>query len=85
MTFWHQLGGYCCLNSRLSGIILPLVANWSTARTDPAELLDGFEAMAEDPDEKVLKKHFPDLAPLVYTNGEAYSQHQLAFGITTTH
>ena len=75
--FQQQHGGYGCLQFPFSGLILPLHYNRAVARLDPAELLDGLEAMAEGPDEKVLHEHYPALEPLVNTHGDPYSEAQL--------
>lgn len=73
----HQHGGYHCLQSLLSGVILPLQANRPLARLDPGEVLDAFEAMGEEPDHQVLKSFYPKLAPLTQTRGEPYGQSEL--------
>lgn len=74
---FHQHGGYGCLHSQTSGIILPLQVNRPVARIDPAELLDGFEAMAEEPDHELLQKFYPALDSLTHTSGDPYRQSEL--------
>lgn len=74
---FHQHGGYGCLHSQTSGVILPLQLNRSAARLDPGELLDGFEAMAEEPDHELLQRFYPALDPLTHTSGAPYHQKEL--------
>ena len=59
------------------GAILPLQQNRSFALQDPTELFEAFDAMAEDPDLKLIRQRYPTLLDMVLTLANPYSQPQL--------
>lgn len=74
--FWHQFHGHMCGFSHFSGVLLPLPMNCKLAVQDPGPVLDGLEALAEDPDRRVLSTYYPQLARLLH-NREHFSAEEL--------
>jgi hypothetical protein len=73
----QQAGGYCMSYPSVLGAVLRLEANLERGRNDPAHVVRGFKAMAEDPDVKLLRREFPTLAGLVHTQGDPYPRADL--------
>lgn len=64
--FWHQFDGHSCPVQNFSGAILPLQMNRGVVLSDPGPILDGLEALSEDPDRKALEFHYPALKALLH-------------------
>jgi hypothetical protein len=70
----HQFGGYACLQTIVSGLVLPLHENRDRALRDPSLLLEGFRSIAESQQGSVPSRPPRSACPLVdawgYTSGE---------------
>jgi hypothetical protein len=73
----HQAGGYCMRYPTLVGAVQRLADNTEQGHDHPEFLVRGFQAMAEDPDLQLLRRQYPVLQQLVYTQGEEYTDSQL--------
>lgn len=73
----QQAGGMAMSYPEAVGILLRLAGNPDFARRDPAHLIRGFHAMAEDPDVRLLRAEYPKLAVICRTWGTAYSSEDL--------
>jgi hypothetical protein len=77
VTFDQQAGGMCMRYPSVVGAVLRLTDNTEHFRSDPAFVVRGFRAMAEDPQLNVLQRDYPVLRRLVNTWGEDYNLQQL--------
>ena len=77
LTLDQQAGGYCMSYPSVLGCVLRFADNVERCRSNAADIIRGFQAMAEDPDLKLLRSDYPQLASLVYTQGNDYEADQL--------
>lgn len=77
LSIFHQAGGYCMCNPGYVGLVLRLTANIDKSPANLPFLIQGFQAMAEDPRIGVLKRKYPVLHSLVATWGQNYSPQEL--------
>lgn len=77
LSIFHQAGGYCMCNPGYVGLVLRLTANIDKSPANLPFLIQGFQAMAEDPRIGVLKRKYPVLHSMVATWGQNYSPQEL--------
>jgi hypothetical protein len=73
----QQAGGLCMSYPECAGMLLRFEANRDHFLHDPDTLIRGLKLMAEDPNLGVLKRDYPILHELVYTNGRPYEDSPL--------
>ena len=73
----QQAGGQCMSYPECAGMLLRFEGNRDHFLHDPDNLIRGFKFMAEDPRLGILKREYPILRGLVYTDGRPYEDDQL--------
>jgi hypothetical protein len=77
LTLYQQAGGYCMSYPIVFGCVLRFSDNAHRCRSNLGKVVRGFQAMAEDPNLKLLRSEYTALVTLVYTRGDNYDSEQL--------
>lgn len=73
LSIFHQAGGYCMCNPNYVGLVLRLTANIDKSPANLPFLIQGFQAMAEDPRIRILKRDYRLLHSMLFTVGQEYT------------
>ncbi len=77
LTLDQQAGGYCMSYPTVFGCVLRFSDNANCCRSNVTGVVRGFQAMAEDPNLKLLRSDYPELETLVCSHGDNYDAGQL--------